>query len=488
MIDTAIHAKDFFIGNYDDCDKLNYNPNKVRIKTILLDYYPWIQALYNFGKLRDTVLDNVQKTILCKTDYLGYDLFECPSCDNYNVIYHHCHSRLCTSCGAKYQKQLAIKAETMCLDVRHRHIVFTIPMQYRIFLRKNREALNLLFVAARNTVMKVLNEDIFKKEKAKRGKTGKFRNDKDNYYLYRNMKGAKKFGMIATLHTFGRSLQWNPHIHCLIAETVYDPVKDKLKDNHYFSYTNLRVTWQYEITRLLSEFYHVEFDKTKDKAYKNYKQGFYVYAKDRKQSKKKKDDEDSDDTRNSENVKACVNYMMRYASRPAMAESRITSYDRKTGQVVWFYDDHKTEERIVVKEHAKSLLGKIFIHIPEKNFRMVRYYGFYNNKCEKLLDHLHEMLGEKRNKDYSREARNKDRKKKLNKLKYRTSMRDTYNRDVLLCSCGCTMRYTESYEPLEERKNDREYRQSCIDEMRKLRIPRIRPGNRSRIITGSQPG
>ena len=37
MIDSAIHAKDFFLGNYDDCDKLNYNPNKPRLKDILWD-------------------------------------------------------------------------------------------------------------------------------------------------------------------------------------------------------------------------------------------------------------------------------------------------------------------------------------------------------------------------------------------------------------------------------------------------------------------
>ena len=60
----------------------------------------------------------------------------------------------------------------MYLDVRHRHIVFTIPEQYRFFFRKNRNALDLLFVAARNTIMKITNENIFKSEKRKRGKTG----------------------------------------------------------------------------------------------------------------------------------------------------------------------------------------------------------------------------------------------------------------------------------------------------------------------------
>ena len=212
MMDTTIHAKDFYVGNYDDCDKLNYDPSKPRIKSILWDNLDWIEELYSRGKLRDTVLDNVQKTLLCKTDYLGYDYFECPHCGNFNIIYHHCHSRLCTSCGVKYQKTLAIKAETMCLDVNHWHIVFTIPEQYRYFFRKNRQALDFLFVAARNTIMKIVNENIYKKEKRKRSITGKIRNDKDNYYLYRNFDNANKFGMIATLHTFGRSLQWNPHI------------------------------------------------------------------------------------------------------------------------------------------------------------------------------------------------------------------------------------------------------------------------------------
>ena len=86
--------------------------------------------------------------------------------------------------------------------------------------------------------------------------------------------------------------------------------------------------------------------------------------------------------------------MMRYAARPAMAESRIVSYDKETDQVQWFYNDHKTEERIDVCETGKELLEKIFIHIPESHFRMVRYYGFYNNKKQDLLDKLHEQLGE----------------------------------------------------------------------------------------------
>ena len=45
---------------------------------------------------------------------------------------------------------------------------------------------------------------------------------------------------------------------------------------------------------------------------------------------------------------------------------------------------------------------------------MIRYYGFYNNKCQDLLNHIHELLGKARKKDYSKEARDKLKKKKKN--------------------------------------------------------------------------
>ena len=49
-------------------------------------------------------------------------------------------------------------------------------------------------------------------------------------------------------------------------------------------------------------------------------------------------------------------------------------------------------------------------------------------------------------------------------------VRDSYNRDVLLCKCGATLLYIDSYNPLEGKTNDRSYRQSCINEMRKMQL------------------
>ena len=147
MIDQRFHnhVSAFKKILYDHSDTPYFDPDKPRIKDILWNNYDWIEKTYEKGRLRDAVLDNVQRSLLCKTVYLGYDAFDCTHCDNWIWLFRHCHSRFCSSCGVKYQKQLAVKAEVMCIDAKHRHIVFTIPKEYREIFRKDRDLLNILF-------------------------------------------------------------------------------------------------------------------------------------------------------------------------------------------------------------------------------------------------------------------------------------------------------------------------------------------------------
>lgn len=195
----------------------------------------------------------------------------------------------------------------------------------------------------------------------------------------RNYKDIKIFGAIATLHTFGRDLKWNPHIHALVPELVYNTKTKKCEDFHHINFESLRKNWQYEVNRLLKDYYKDSDNKKLqakighliNKSYKTYDSGFYVYAK-YQEDKFDKDDKINNNRKEnkefSKNVGACISYMMRYAGRPAMAENRIISYDKESDEISWWYDDHKTNERITVKESGKELLGKMFIHIPEKTF------------------------------------------------------------------------------------------------------------------------
>lgn len=63
----------------------------------------YLCSIYNSAKLRPITSDNIQKTILCGSIYLGYDYYEYPSSGQEVVIPHSCHSRFCTKCGNNVQ-------------------------------------------------------------------------------------------------------------------------------------------------------------------------------------------------------------------------------------------------------------------------------------------------------------------------------------------------------------------------------------------------
>ena len=68
-----------------NCDVRNFNFIHP-IKNIFFDNIEYIRKLDASGKARPCILDNVERSLLCHTCYLGFDQFECPDCDNWNVI------------------------------------------------------------------------------------------------------------------------------------------------------------------------------------------------------------------------------------------------------------------------------------------------------------------------------------------------------------------------------------------------------------------
>lgn len=87
-------------------------------------------------------------------------------------------------------------------------------------------------------------------------------------------------------------------------------------------------------------------------------------------------------------AKAIIKYITRYASHPAISERRIISYDKEKGLVTWFYDPHEDDDieceedklgRQVITEHVFDFMKRLIIHIHDRYFHQIRYYGFYSN-------------------------------------------------------------------------------------------------------------
>ena len=101
--------------------------------------------------------------------------------------------------------------------------------------------------------------------------------------------------------------------------------------------------------------------------YRKLKDGFYVFSPPSK----------------FKTMDGLIKYVTRYVSRPVMAESRILDYDRT--YVTFWYQRHTDNKIVIEKIHAYEFISRLIIHIPEENFKYIRFYGAYCNttKCHK---------------------------------------------------------------------------------------------------------
>lgn len=83
---------------------------------------------------------------------------------------------------------------------------------------------------------------------------------------------------------------------------------------------------------------------------------------------------------NNTSTENTIKYVVRYTGKPVMAESRILYYDGE--YVTFWYQRH--EDKKLVKEciHVYEFIKILIIHIPEENFKTVRYYGIYSKKTK----------------------------------------------------------------------------------------------------------
>lgn len=87
-----------------------------------------------------------------------------------------------------------------------------------------------------------------------------------------------------------------------------------------------------------------------------------------------------------------VSYIARYTKRPPIAESNILAYD---GDMVTFtFVEHKTQKQECLTLTAEDFMKLLIRHIPDNNFRVVRYYGLFANRVRgELLPRVFTLLG-----------------------------------------------------------------------------------------------
>ena len=354
------------------------------LQQIFTDYYEEIEYILH---PRKTEMENIDKMIHCGDPSFGGAMYGCPHCGKLKFVPFRCHSRFCPTCGNKYTMDRTTSMSFKLVNVTHRHCVFTIDENLREFFLKDRSLLDCLF----HSVNSVITRMFFKMNKSK------------NFTP----------GFIMVLHTFGRDLKWNPHIHCLISEGGYSD-DGFWRNVKHFDYTFLRNAFRTALLNEMESKIGSSFKKVKAKCYREHQQGFYVYAKP-----------------NLCDPRIVVKYIGRYLGRPVIATSRIDKYD---GEMVTFhYNRHEDEQYIEETIPAMEFIQRLIRHIPEKHFKMIRYGGIYARHRE-IDSKLYRAISKIKHHIY----------RSFNQ--WRTAILSSFGYDPLVCpDCQHRMEFLELY-------------------------------------------
>ena len=354
------------------------------LQQIFTDYYEEIEYILH---PRKTEMENIDKMIHCGDPSFGGAMYGCPHCGKLKFVPFRCHSRFCPTCGNKYTMDRTTSMSFKLVNVTHRHCVFTIDENLREFFLKDRSLLDCLF----HSVNSVITRMFFKMNKSK------------NFTP----------GFIMVLHTFGRDLKWNPHIHCLISECGYSD-DGFWRNVKHFDYTFLRNAFRTALLNEMESKIGSSFKKVKAKCYREHQQGFYVYAKP-----------------NLCDPRIVVKYIGRYLARPVIATSRIDKYD---GEMVTFhYNRHEDEQYIEETIPAMEFIQRLLRHIPEKHFKMIRYGGIYARHRE-IDSKLYRAISKSKHHIY----------RSFNQ--WRTAILSSFGYDPLVCpDCQHRMEFLELY-------------------------------------------
>ena len=153
-------------------------------RAYLADY----QAQHPLSRLERRTL---QALLDCRSGQLGSTLYQCADCGHQHFIHRSCGNRHCPQCQQHKTRQWLDAQQTRQLPVPHFLLTFTVPQSLRPFLRAHkRVGYEALFRASAEALKKLARDP--------------------------RLLGTDLPGFTAVLHTWGRQLQYHPHIHYLV--------------------------------------------------------------------------------------------------------------------------------------------------------------------------------------------------------------------------------------------------------------------------------
>lgn len=268
-------------------------------------------------------------------------VYQCRDCSEMVYQLLGCNSRLCSRCGKRYNDQWAKSLSRAMFQVPHRQFVLSIPPKLWPYLKEDRT----LWKPYMDSAIETCND-----------------------YFPKIMHNPHiKPGAIVILHPFGKDMKFQPHLHVIVIEGGFNE-KGQFVPRKFFPARKFARCWQYHVSDNLQKAGIPSTVFTE--LYAKY-DGFYVWVHKAGRIK---------------HPKQIAKYLGRYVRHPAIANSRITYFNGKT--VKFYYeeeDEYGTKTRHYVTMDVDEFITALIQHIPDRQFKMIRYYGVYARKHKKTF-------------------------------------------------------------------------------------------------------
>jgi Putative transposase/Transposase zinc-binding domain len=294
----------------------------------------------------------------CRTAALGGHVEQCEACGHQRTAYNSCRNRHCPKCQALAKAQWLDDRRAELLPVEYFHVVFTLPEEMAAIAYQNQRVLyNLLFRATAETLRTIAA---------------------DPKHL-----GAE-LGFIAVLHTWGQTLRYHPHLHCVVPGGGLAPEGQRWVACRPGFFLPVRVLSRL-FRRLFLEYLQEAFDHhqlrfcaalealSDPQAFADYvaavrQRDWVVYAKPPFGG-----------------AHQVLDYLGRYTHRVAIANHRLVSMTAATVTFHWRdYRHHDKRKRMTLT--SEEFIRRFLLHVLPEGFQRIRHYGFLSNchRQEKL--------------------------------------------------------------------------------------------------------
>lgn len=315
-----------------------------KIKQIFQDFGP--EYLHRFGDaMPGKHRKAIDAIINCRTGHYGVILYTCEKCQQPHVVYRSCGNRHCPNCQHHKARQWLNNQIKRQLPGHHFMITFTVPDEIRCVMRSHqRICYSALFKASADTMKKLAP---------------------DPKFIAGHMPGF--FGV---LHTWGRQLQYHPHIHYIVAGGALDKTRQRWHRSRIDFYLPVKA---------MSAIFKARF---RDAMKKNH---LYNQIPSRAWEK--------DFIVNSQAVgtsERSIKYLAPYVFKVAISDYRIVSVQNR--RVCFKYKKSGSNRWRTTRLEAMEFMRRYLQHVLPTGFMKIRYFGFLNPNCSVPLEKIRTLI------------------------------------------------------------------------------------------------